>query len=66
MSKQSEKLEAIDKQKKILDILKNKLCLELHSDYLCLKSHKGREADFTILFFDTQEEYDLLKSWKGN
>ena len=52
-----------DKQQKILDILKNKLCLELHSDYLCLKSHKDEEADFTILFFDTQEEYDLLKEW---
>ena len=52
-----------EKQKKILDILKNKLCLELHSDYLCLKSHKDEEADFTILFFDTQEEYDLLKEW---
>ena len=52
-----------DKQQKILDILKNKLCLELSSDYLCLKSHKGQEADFTILFFDTQEEYDLLKEW---
>lgn len=51
------------KQEKILDILKNKLCLELSSDYLCLKSHKGQEADYTILFFDTQEEYDLLKEW---
>ena len=56
----------ITKQKKILDILKNKLCLELHSDYLCLKSHKDEEADFTILFFDTQEEYDLLKGWLKN
>ena len=55
-----------DKQQKILDILKNKLCLELHSDYLCLKSHKDEEADFTILFFDTQEEYDLLKEWLKN
>jgi len=59
-------LERYEKQQRILDILKDKLCLELWGDHLCLKSHKGQEADYTILFFDTQEEYDLLKEWLKN
>ena len=54
------------KQEKILDILKNKLYLELDSDWLCLKRYKWQEADYTILSFDTQEEYDLLKEWLKN
>lgn len=58
-----EALEQHDEQAKILDILKNKLYLELSSDYLCLKRYKWQEADYTILSFDTQEEYDLLKEW---
>jgi len=62
----SDLIKANEKQQRILDILKNRLCLELHSDYLCLKSHKGQEADYTILFFDTEEEYDLLKEWLKN
>ena len=58
-----EALEQNEEQQRILDILKNKLYLELSSDYLCLKRYKWQEADYTILSFDTQEEYDLLKEW---
>lgn len=61
-----EALEQNEEQQRILDILKNKLYLELSSDYLCLKRYKWQEADYTILSFDTQEEYDLLKEWLKN
>lgn len=54
----------LTKYKKALDILKENLCIEFkHNDYFMVKfkEDKEQECDYTIMFLDNKEEYELLK-----
>ena len=55
-----------EKQKKLLDILKSKIVFELDKRSLSLKQYEEQYADYTIIFFDTDDEYNIFKEWLDN
>lgn len=58
-----EDLKTVETVLKAFEIIKTNLFIDFRDDIkaILFKQYKDQECDYTIIFCDTQEKYDLLK-----